>query len=114
MDPPGVHAEHQAIEARHHQPLNVVGIAGAKGLRDGLGHAAHFGLRIPKKTGQWMRCAKGVELGIRGHLCPIDSSHVLAPAKHLPNKALGRLNGHLAPSPGLLHGIHNLSGREEF
>ena len=50
--------------------------------------AVHRGLPCPEKIGQLACGLKVVLLSILGHIQPIDTSHILAPADDLANETL--------------------------
>jgi hypothetical protein len=55
--------------------------------------------RRPVKAGERRVGTERVALGVSGHEVPVDAAHVLAPADHLPDEALGRLERHGSRAP---------------
>jgi len=106
--------EQQGIQAGHHQALDVVRIAMAQGLREGIAQAGHVGFAGPVKTGQGSLRGQRIVVGVFRHLGPVDAAHEFAPAQDLPNKALDRRQGRIPCPVSVLSRLHDLPGAQQL
>ena len=102
-------AEHQRVQPRHHQALDVVRVAVAQGLLQRIAQAGHIGLAGPVPGGQWLVCVERVEFDVGWHLRPVDAAHVLTPTEDLADEALHALQRRPARVVRGLGGLHHFA-----
>ena len=105
----GPHPGQEAEVAQHHQALDVVGVGPALDAVDGRRDAAHARRRARQRGRQGALGAERVLVAHAGHPQPVDAPHVLAPADHLADEALGRGDRHGPRAVRLLHRVAHLA-----
>ena len=110
----GLDAQEQRIQARDHQALDVVRVAVAQGLADGVAQAGHLDVAGPVKRGQISGGAQRVALLIFRHLRPVNAAHVFAPAQNLADKAFDRRQRRGACAVGGLGGGHHFARAQQL
>ncbi len=86
-------------------------------LRDRVaqaGHTSHIGVASPVPSGQILRRAERIALGITGHLCPVNAAHGLAPSKNLPDEALCTLQRHKPAVVRRLGSVYHFARRQQL
>ena len=83
---PGLHTEHQRVQAGDHQALDVIGVAMLEGLRQSVAQAGHISGAGPEPGWQVLLRIEGISVQISRHLGPVDAAGVFAPAENLPNE----------------------------
>ena len=76
MDLPGLHTQHQGVQAGHHQALNMVGVAMGECLRQRVAQAGHVGLAGPVPLGQILPGIQCVPFEVLRHPGPVDATHI--------------------------------------
>ncbi len=104
VDLAGANAKHESVEAGDHEALDVVSVAEAQGLTEGIAEAGHVGFTGPVEWRKGLVGAEGIEIEITGHLVPVDTADVLAPAEDLTDEALDTGQGGATFFPGVFGG----------
>jgi hypothetical protein len=100
--------------ASYHKALDVVGIARAKDLGDGVAEASHAGLACPIPRGKGAVVRKGILGRIVRHVSPIDAPYILAPSQDLADEALYGSKRSQPPTICRLRRLHYLLRAKHF
>ena len=88
----GPNAQHQAQVTEHHQPLDVMGVAGFLNPAYGVAHAGHLGaVGVPEKIRQRLVGSKAIGLPKPRHAQVVHPADELPPTNHLADEALHRV-----------------------
>ena len=110
----GTNAEHQAEIAKHHQPLDVVSIAGFLNPTHRIADTGHLGaVWIPEEVRQRLVGSKSIGLPETGHAQVVDPADELPPADHLADEAFHRIERSQALVLGLKGPINQIRGVEQ-
>ena len=114
VHPTRLHPEHQGVEPRDHQPLDVVGVAELKRLPDRVAQAGHLGVTRPEKRRQRAGRAEGVDRRVVRHAQPVDAAHEFPPTQDLADKPLRARQRRPAGAVGRLRRRHDLARIEQL
>ncbi len=92
----------------------MVRVAVLQRLPYGLLEARQIGLAGPIKIRQWLLRTHRITVEVFRHMGPVDATHILPPTEDLANEAFDRRNGCVPLPVGLLSGIDDLAGMEQF
>ena len=114
VDLDGTDPEEERVEAGHHEPLDVMGVAELERLAEDVREAGHLRIPRPEEGGQRAVGAERVLLEVLRHAEPVDPADELPPAEDLPHEPLDRLNRRSARAPCRFRPTQDLPRVEEL
>ncbi len=107
-------AKHESVETGDHESLDVMGVAEAQGLTEGIAKAGHVGVAGPVEGRERLVGTESVEFEVAGHLMPVDAADVFAPTEDLADEAFDAGERSAALFPGVFGGGDDEARVEEF